>query len=475
MSRNTVRQILRSDLVEFHYERSAIHRPKLGPFTAVLERRLEEDDTLPGKRRRTARKLFEELRGEGYEGGYDAVRRYVGKWKQARQLLSKKVYVPLEFARGEAFQFDWSHEDVELGGQPQRVKVAHFTLCHSRMAFTIAFPRETLEMVLEAHNQAFAFFGGACVKGIYDNMKTAVKKLLCGKARELNPRFERMCSHHLLEPVFCNPASGWEKGVVERRVQSERQNRFTPRLTCRDFAELNARLREGNIADAMQRRHPDFPDKSVWEVFQAERGYLCGPFKPFDAYTEMDVRASTTSLIRFDRNRYSVAASAAGKPVQLRAYASRIVILSRGVVVGDHARLFGRDHVAFDPWHYLPVLKHKPGALRNGRPFKDWPLPPALQEVRQRLEAAHRDWDRQVVDILCAVLTHGLEAVERACAEALDLGAVTAAVVLNSLHRRLDVETPAPLELGERYRLTAPPLADCGRYDFLRERGHAPQ
>lgn len=475
MSRNTIRKILRSDEIAFEYQRATVHRPRLGQYVEELNKRLEEDAAMPRKQRRTARKLFEELVGEGYEGAYDSVRRHVQAWKQTRQSGPTKAFVPLTFDPGEAFQFDWSHEDVEIGGLPQRVKVAHFTLCHSRMAFIIAFPRETLEMVLEAHNQAFAFFGGSCTRGIYDNMRTAVRKLLRGKDRALNLRFEKMCSHHLFEPVFCTPAAGWEKGRVERQVSTTRMRLFTPRIKCADLAELNAHLLEKSIADAQRRKHPELGEKTVWEVFQEERRALCGPFLPFDAFTETDAAASTTALVRYDHNRYSIAAAAAGKTVQLRAYPGRIVVLSEGKVVADHARRFGRGHVAFDPWHYLPVLERKPGALRNGLPFKDWELPPGLNEMRSRLEATHKDWDKQFVEILCAVPLHGLDAVEEACTRALSMRTIGAAVVMNLLNRSLDQEAPAPVKLEERYQLRTAPIADCLRYDALRGGVHAAQ
>ena len=434
-----------------------------------VERRLEEDKVLPRKKRRTAQGLYRELVEEGYEGAYDSVRRYVRNWKESERYLSTKAYIPLSFEPGEAFQFDWSQEDVELGGVPQRVRVAQFTLCYSRMSFSVAFPRESQEMILEAHNLAFEFFGGSCARGIYDNMKTTVLKILRGKDREINLRFEKMCSHHLFEPVFCTPAAGWEKGRVERRILTARQRLFTPRLKFPDLAELNAHLVHASIADAKAREHPELPEKTVWEAFETEQAYLCGPFKPYEACTETEVSSSKTCLVRYDNNHYSVDATAAGRCVQLRAYAGRIVVLSRDKIVADHVRRFGRGHVVFDPWHYLSVLERKPGALRNGKPFKDWELPGALQEMRQRLEASRKDWDRQFVDILAAVPGHGLEAVERACAEALSLGACNATVVLNILHRALDEEEPKPeLELDARYRLGHVPVADCRRYDALR-------
>jgi hypothetical protein len=169
---------------------------------------------------------------------------------------------------GEAYQFDWSHETITLAGLPLTVKAAHMKLSHSRMPFVRVYFRETQELVFDPHDKAFRFYGGVCRRGMYDNMKTAVEAIFVGKARRYNLRFLQMCSHHLIEPVACTPASGWEKGQV----------------------------------------------------------------------------------------------------------------------VADHPRHFRRDQIIYDPWHYLPVLMKKPGALRNGAPFKDWALPPALPQVRAKLK-----------------------------------------------------------------------------------------
>ena len=135
--------------------------------------------------------------------------------------------MPLSFAPGEAYQFDWSYEVVLIGGTTVTVKVAHLRLCHSRMLFVRAYPRETQEMVFDAHDRAFAFFKGACTRGIYDNLKAAVDAIFVGRERAYNRRFLQMCSHYLIEPVACTPASGWEKGQVENQVGRNRCDRAT--------------------------------------------------------------------------------------------------------------------------------------------------------------------------------------------------------------------------------------------------------
>jgi hypothetical protein len=176
---------------------------------------------------------------------------------------------------------------------------------------------------------------------------------------------------------------------------------------------------------------------------------------------------SKTCLVRFDTNKYSVNAKAVGRPVEIHAYADRIVIRQDGIVVAEHARAFGREKTIYDPWHYVPVLARKPGALRNGAPFKHWVLPAALERVRRKL-AGSDDGDRQMVKILAAVLTDGLPAVEAACVQALSEGVHSADVILNILARQRDPGPAATIMTPDALRLRHAPVADCARYDQLR-------
>ena len=172
VSRNTVRKVLRSGETAFEYEREHQPKPRIDPWRPQLDAILEKNTTVAARERLTLIRVFETLRELGYDGGYDAVRRYARSWARARSALTADAYVPLTFAPGEAYQFDWSHDVVVLGGVTTTVKVAHLRLCHSRMMFVRAYPRETQEMVFDAHEKGFSFFRGACQRGIYDNMKT---------------------------------------------------------------------------------------------------------------------------------------------------------------------------------------------------------------------------------------------------------------------------------------------------------------
>src|SRR5436189_2646220 len=184
-SRNTVRKVLRSGATSFEYMRVVQPRPKLGAWRGDLDRMLLENETRAARERLTLIRMFEELRGLGYQGSYDAVRRYAKKWRVERGAATAEAYVPLSFAPGEAYQFDWSHEVVLINGTTVTLKVAHVRLCHSRMLFVRAYPRETQEMVFDAHNRAFAFFKGTVAPRI--NPRQRLPATLIAKLGRLRP------------------------------------------------------------------------------------------------------------------------------------------------------------------------------------------------------------------------------------------------------------------------------------------------
>ena len=210
-------------------------------------------------------------------------------------------------------------------------------------------------MVFDAHDRAFAFFKGACTRGIYDNMKTAVETIFVGKERAYNRRFLQMCSHYLVEPVACTPASGWEKGQVENQVGLVRERFFTPRLRVKSYEELNAWLLDQCIAYAKAHRHPELRDRTIWEVFEAERPSLVPYAGRFDGFHAVPASVSKTCLVRFDNNKYSVAAkrrrppgrdprlcrsdrAAPGRPDRRRACAAPSAATRRSTIPGTTCR-----------------------------------------------------------------------------------------------------------------------------------------
>ena len=312
----------------------------LGAVQQTLETWLRTERGLPKAQRRTARRLFEGLQAEGYRGAYDSVQRFVRRWKaDTPGSALTHAFIPLAFAPGEVCQFDWSHEHVELGGVMQTIKVAHFRLTFSRQMFVVAYPRETQEMVFDAHNRAFAFFGGVPQRMVYDNLKAVVETIFTGKERQFNRRFMVLANHYLFEPVACTPASGWEKGQVENQVGNIREWLFTPLARFASFDALNEWLAT-RCRELAQRKHPVMPERSIAACFAEEKPSLRQITATFDGYVEHMLRVSSTCLVAVDRNRYSVPAAFAGRAVSVRTTAAGVRIVADGAIVAEHARRY---------------------------------------------------------------------------------------------------------------------------------------
>lgn len=469
LSRSTVRKYIHQTAAP-NYHRSTQPAPKLGAHQTVLESWLETDRHLPKPQRRTAQRLFEGLQTEGYTGAYDSIQRFTKHWKHTHiKPVSKQAFVPMVFEAGDVCQFDWSQEHVELGGVAQTIKLAHFRLAHSRKMFVVAYPRETQEMVFDAHNRAFAFFAGVPNRMVYDNLKAVVDTVLVGKERVFNRRFLALANHYLFEPVACTPASGWEKGQVENQVGNIREWLFTPRPKFKDLAALNDWLAVRCI-ELAARQHPVATDKTVAEVFSAEQPLLRQISAPFDGYVEQILRVSSTCLVTIERNRYSVPAQYARQVVSVQTTADRIKIVVDDVIIASHARLFSRDQLVCDIWHYLAVLTQKPGAVRHGAPIQD--LPESILRVRDKILKQPRG-DRAFVELLIATQAFGIEPLEVACELALDYGVLTAAVVMNELRRLISPPKPEQINLPDQLKLLHEPIANCSRYDHLRGERYA--
>lgn len=302
------------------------------------------------------------------------------------------------------------------------------------------------------------------------NLKAVVETILTGKERLFNRRFMVLANHYVFEPVACTPASGWEKGQVENQVGNIREWLFTPLARFASFEALNEWLAQ-RCQELAARKHPVTPERSIAACFAEEQHALRRITAAFDGYTEHMLRVSNTCLVVLDRNRYSVPAEFAGRAVSARTTATQVRIVADGVVIAEHARRFGRDLLICDPWHYLPILERKPGALRNGVPFREWELPIAIQLVRDRILKQPKG-DRGFVELLLMARDVGLEPLQVACELVLDGNVVTAAVVLNEMRRLLAPAQSVMLAVPDMLKLQMEPLADCSRYDHLREVSH---
>ena len=430
----------------------------------VSRRFFEQDQKRPRRERRTAQKLYEQLVSEGYTGSYSPVQRFIRDLKRAGT-GSGEAFIPLHFPAGDALQFDWSEERVVLGGVEQKVKLAHFRMCYSRKPFVIAYHGEAQEMVLDAFVQALSFFGGVPRRVIIDNPKTMVVYVSRSKDRIFHPRFLALMNHYVMEPVACTPASGWEKGQVENQVQFLRGRLFTPKPVFDDLDALNEWLRL-RCEDLAGRPHPERQDCMIAQMFEDDLAKLRPLGRAFDGYVEKTVRVRSTCLVQYDSNRYSVPSQFAGQHVSLRAYANQIMIVSGQDIIAEHKRHFTRNISYFEPWHYVPLLDRKPGALRNGAPFVGWQLPQAMHRIREHYMAG-KGGDREFVDLLLLAQDHGIEAVEMACELAVEQNTLRLPAIINLINH-LAEPVIAPLSEAYAYpQLALPPEADCKRYETL--------
>jgi transposase len=526
LSRNTVKRWLKDSeagvgadgtagkksVVAPKYKRPAIPG-KLAPYVEQVQSALIADSGRIKRERRTARKLFEQICAAGYDGGYSRLTDFIRTWRaaQGRTDIARHGFVPLHFALGEAFQFDWSEEGMMIGGVHYRMQVAHMKLCASRAFFVVAYPSQGHEMLFDAHTRSFAAFGGVPRRGIYDNMKTAVDRVGRGKARTVNARFAAMCAHYLFDPEFCNVASGWEKGVVEKNVQDARRRIWLDAKNTRfsDFTALNVWLAARCKALWEEVKHPQHKQCTVAEMIEHEQAQLMPMPVAFDGYVETLARVSSTALVSVDGNRYSVPCEWVRQMVSARVYHERIEVVHMEIALPmtaatavailptaaalalgpsplassisptlvpariSHPRAPNKGRVLYDWQHYIPLIQRKPGALRNGAPFTELPAP--LQQLRRAL--LRRDGgDRIMAQVLGCVPKAGLEAVLVAVELMLErtgTGAVSAEHVMNVLSRLNDVP-PLSLPLASlipanpALQLKEPPRADVNRYDSLR-------
>lgn len=468
LSRNTIKGWLREAArSEMSYQRPSGTK-KIDGHAEWLRQALDTDSRRPRRERRSALRLWTQLKEQGFAGDYSRVTEFIrARRSEAGAVTARSAYVPLTFAWGEAFQFDWSEEGIVIGGiWRNKVQLAHMKLCASRAFWLVAYPSQGHEMLFDAHTRCLTGLGGVPRRGIYDNMKTAVDRVPGrDKARIVNARFAAMTAHYLFDPDFCNVASGWEKGRVEKGVQDARRRIWQAALEQRfgSFAELNVWLAAQCVA-ARGAPHPDFPGMSIEEAWEHEQPQLMPMPTLFDGYVEVPARVSSTSLVSVARNRYSVPCSLAGHRVSVRLYPERVVIVADQAIVAEHARAVDRDHVVYDWQHYLPLIERKPGALRNGAPFADLPEP--LQKLRRAL-LRRQGGDRVMAQVLAAVPSAGLEPVLVAVELVLEAGHPSAEHVLNVLARLQ--EGPPPQAVETSLTVKAEPVADPQRYDALRE------
>jgi len=440
--RNTVRKMLAFSVPPGYRRAKPPPRPKLGAFTALIDQILAADRAAPPKQRHTAKRIFDRLRAEhGYIGGYTTVKAYVHEHRARAQ----EMFVPLAHPPGHA-QADFGEAVAVIGGVRQKIHFFCLDLPHSDAGFLKAYPAERIEAFLDGHNAAFAFLGGVPQSILYDNTRLAVARILGDGTRQRSRAFAELQSHYLFVDRFGRPGKGNDKGKVEGLVGYARRNFLVPVPVVPSFAALNAHLEQRCLErlDHRVRGH----EESIGERLVRDLSAL-QPRPPtvYEACDRKPARVSASSLVRYDRNDYSVPTVYGHRPVLVKGYVAEVVIACGAAIIARHPRSYGREEFIFDPLHYLALLEQKIGALDQAAPLQGWELPEAFATLRRLLEARMgKAGKREYVQVLRLLESFRLDDVEDALHQALRLGTIGFDAIKHLVLCRIE-RRPAKLDL----------------------------
>lgn len=420
LSRDTVLKMCRFSLPPGYTRSKPVARPKLDAMVSVIDAILEEDRAGPVKQRHTAKRIFERLRDEhGFSGGYTIVKDYV----RLAQSRSRETFVPLSHPAGHA-QVDFGEAIGIIGGVRQKIHFFCMDLPQSDAPFIKAYPAETTEAFLDGHVSAFAFFGGVPLSILYDNLKIAVARICGDGRRERTRAFTELVSHYLFQDRFGRPGKGNDKGKVEGLVKYARSNFMTPIPVAPSFDALNAML-----ADRCRTRQADRAGRhsaTIGERLAADLAALrAPPVTALEPCEKRAARASSTALVRYRGNDYSVPTSHGFQEVLVKGFVDHVVIVCAGQQIARHQRAYGTGTFVFDPLHYLALIETKPNALDQAAPLQGWDLPEVFQHMRHLLEARMGNrGKREFIQILRLLETMPQAVVTAAVTQAIQLGAI---------------------------------------------------
>ncbi|MCP5088194.1 MAG: IS21 family transposase [Rhodobacteraceae bacterium] len=447
----------------------------LGPYKALLEQWVAEDEKKPKKKRRTAKRMYTVLRGAeyGYQGAASSVRMYVG---QLRKKVRNKVYVPLSYEAGEVGQVDFGEAEVILAGEKVPAQLFLMWLGYSGGTFVKAYPGQSQEIFFDGQVAACEFFGGVPRQLWFDNLKAAVLKVLKGSQRVEQQRFVAFRSHYLFEAHFCNVRAGWEKGGVESRVGYVRRNWLIPVMEFPSWEALNEYLRT-QCEQEFGRRLRGRAETIGERLSQEQAQFLPLPERAFACCTTVPGQPNRLSLVSFATNRYSVPVDVAHKKLVLRAFPQRVEIADQHQLVAQHPRCWAREQDILDPQHYLGLLTRRPRAFERARPLRQWreTWPPVFETYWTVLK--ERFPDHQGTGVFIRILQLCTDYAEETLAEALEMALVCHCYnydgVRELVRRVAEPARPEPADLSSHptlARVRVPP-PDLGRFNQLLSAG----
>jgi len=448
-------------------------RPKLGPAQEFIDGILESDRKAPRKQRHTAHRIWVRLEKERPEiqVAECTVRRYVRQKKQELGLKGSETFVPQSYRWGHEAQVDWYEAWADLGGERQKLFVFCLRSMASGGAFHRVYPHTSQQAFLEAHELAFQYFGGIFELLRYDNLSSAVKKILRGQKRQENERFVAFRSHWGFQSDFCNPGRGNEKGGVEGEQGYFRRNYLVPLPEARDLEHLNELLRASSREE--EQRVITGRAQSIGAAMAIEREHLRPLIEEgFDLAVVSFPTVNGSGTVHVLTNFYSTPLTP-GTKVQAKVSAAYVEIWQEGRRLARHERCFSRQQKILNLEHYLDVLTKKPGALAGSMPLEQWRAqgrwPESFDRFWEKLQQrrGRQEGTRAMIEVLLLGRQHGYPALRQAIEQALWLGGSDVAVIRYLLEReRMEPRTPpAALDVGwlDRYERPVPNLQDYDR------------
>lgn len=456
-SRNTIRKMLENGEAPRYRQKRPRSSPVLGPFKAILDAWIAEDEKKPKKKRRTARRMYTLLRGEeyGYCGAESTLRAYVGR---VRKRLRKQVYLPLDYEPGEVGQVDFGEAEVVIAGEQVTAQLLLVWLGYSGSTFVKAYPGQTQEIFFDGMASSFEFFGGVPQELWFDNLKAAVNKILKGIKREEQEAFIAFRSHHLFAAEFCNLQAGWEKGGVEGRVGYSRRNWLIPLMEFASWEALNDYLREQCEAEFSRRMRGRRETIGARLVVEREH-FLPLPQQRYPCCKTVPVQPNHLSLVSYDTNRYSVPVEHAHEKLLLRAFPDRVEIALGEETLAVHLRCWEREQDVLDAQHYLSLLARRPRAFERAKPLKAWrqQWPAVFDRYWEALKAHHpgQRGTKIFIQVLQLCQDYSEETLAGALHQALACHCYQVDGVRELVRRQMEPERPTPLDLRAYPELAA--------------------
>lgn len=421
ISRNTVSKYIKQNEPPTIRNRQTVYSGKefsdeTKRVLPVIDQWLEDDLKHWSKQKHTAARIYRRLVDEyDFKGSESNIRKIVAKRKKK---IQQEVFIPLEFQIGHQFQFDWGEADIILQGRTQRIFLFCIQLSASRVRFVRAYLHEKQEAFLDGFVHAFEFFGGVPTEGLFDNLKTAVQKMLQGRDRLEQETFLALQTHYLFKAEFCNPASGNEKGRIEGTVGYVRRNALVPLPEVQSMDELNEDLREWCLKETAQKTVP-YTKETVAHMWEKEKEHLHPlPKQRFEACKLVSCQVNKTSFITIETNQYSVPCSYVGQPVWAKIFVDRVIVVAQNQVIAEHPRSYDRNQLFTVLDHYLEAFMKKPRAIRDARAFQSSDIPDVFRRFHRKMRDQEGAIDRKFIRLLLLHREIGMEKLTQALLEA---------------------------------------------------------